>query len=209
MSKYKLQTDAAGVRDFREMRNQFRGVNQSNPDTSTTPNLRSVLVEIREDVANGQDQFEAVIISWDGFYWQDGSRIKVRNLNGRGFPASREQPERRTAFYHGRMGWCLEYRGDRRYIELLEDLDDATEGTEATPPKAQAAVMRFNTDTGELEIPTDGPRLYVVNRGRGIDYESGTRGTWEVIDGDYHFMPIECDPGGSSSSSSSSGGGGA
>ena len=85
-----------------------------------------------------------------------------------------------------------------RYVELEQELGDATTGLEASPPSATAAYMRF-ADDGKLEKSEE--RITVINRGRGIAYESGTRGYVLALNGEPHFIPIECDPGSSSSSS--------
>ena len=89
-----------------------------------------------------------------------------------------------------------------RYVELEQTLSDAETGLEASPPSATAVFMTF-ADDGKLEKSSDpDDRVTVINRGRGIAYEKGTRGYILKLNGEPHFIPIECDPGESSSSDS-------
>lgn len=83
-------------------------------------------------------------------------------------------------------------------VELLGDLEDPATGLEADPPTAIAGILERQED-GSLAIGAG--RIEVINRGRGMYWESGTRGYPDSVLGETYFFPIECDPGGSSSSS--------
>lgn len=117
------------------------------------------------------------------------------------FVREEQRRARGGQFFPGR--WQNQ-RESRRYIELEQDLNDAETGLEASPPSATAVYMTF-ADDGKLEKSTaDRDRITVINRGRGIAYEKGTRGYILTISGELHFIPIECDPGESSSSAGES-----
>lgn len=203
MTEFNLIVTEPAFEDLRRLRQGLHEARIENPKQDGYRNSNALLVEIRRDVEDGVEQFEAIQIklAGDGLNWEDCGTVLISNPSGIGFPASAERPERRTVWYFGRMGYCLDYAPDDIYIELLEDLDEPKDGTEADPPMAEAAVMEFD-DKGELVIGKG--RLFVKNRGRGMFYEQGTRGYPKSLLGERHFFPIECDPGGSSSSSSSS-----